>query len=190
MILFLDTETAGLPKDYKAPASDVDNWPRLVQVGWIAVYESGKKLEYENIIRPEGFEIPEMASSVHGITTEKAMSDGVGIQVVLSELLYQIGNADKIVMHNANFDTKVLGAEYIRWIKRNPFDNKVIVDTMELSKEFVGIPGKYGGYKWPKLHELYRALFAEEMGEAHTALQDIRNTEKCYYELVERGIIK
>jgi hypothetical protein len=30
--LFFDTETTGVPKDYKAPSSDTDNWPRLQEL--------------------------------------------------------------------------------------------------------------------------------------------------------------
>ena len=33
--IFFDTETTGIPKDYYAPASNVDNWPRLIQIGWV-----------------------------------------------------------------------------------------------------------------------------------------------------------
>lgn len=32
MYLFFDTETTGLPKNWKAPVSDLNNWPRLVQL--------------------------------------------------------------------------------------------------------------------------------------------------------------
>lgn len=39
MYLFFDTETTGLPKNYKAPASDSDNWPRLVQIAW-SIYDA------------------------------------------------------------------------------------------------------------------------------------------------------
>lgn len=34
MILLFDTETTGKPKNYKAPSSDTENWPRLVQIAW------------------------------------------------------------------------------------------------------------------------------------------------------------
>ena len=35
MYLIFDTETTGLPtKGYHEPISDVDNWPRLVQIAW------------------------------------------------------------------------------------------------------------------------------------------------------------
>jgi hypothetical protein len=39
MFLFFDTETTGIPANYKAPASDFGNWPRLVQVAWLLVDE-------------------------------------------------------------------------------------------------------------------------------------------------------
>ena len=31
--LFFDTETTGLPANWQAPMSDLENWPRLVQIG-------------------------------------------------------------------------------------------------------------------------------------------------------------
>ena len=34
MYLIFDTETTGLPKNYNAPITDTDNWPRLVQLAW------------------------------------------------------------------------------------------------------------------------------------------------------------
>tara|TARA_B110000908_G_C9962776_1_gene317636 strand:+ start:106 stop:219 length:114 start_codon:yes stop_codon:yes gene_type:complete len=34
-ILFFDTETTGLPKDFNAPIEEVENWPRLVQLGYL-----------------------------------------------------------------------------------------------------------------------------------------------------------
>jgi len=35
MYLFFDTETTGLPKNWKAPIEDLNNWPRLVQLAWL-----------------------------------------------------------------------------------------------------------------------------------------------------------
>ncbi len=34
LYLIFDTETTGLPKNYKAPVSDSENWPRAVQLSW------------------------------------------------------------------------------------------------------------------------------------------------------------
>jgi uncharacterized protein YprB with RNaseH-like and TPR domain len=35
MYLFFDTETTGLPKNWKAPVTDLNNWPRLVQFAFL-----------------------------------------------------------------------------------------------------------------------------------------------------------
>lgn len=61
MYIIFDTETTGLPRDYNAPMSDVDNWPRLVQIAWQLHDAKGKLLSNHNyIIRPEGFTIHTM----------------------------------------------------------------------------------------------------------------------------------
>ena len=55
MYLFFDTETTGVPKNYKAPPSDLLNWPRVVQLGWIVTDMQGRELKATNhIIRPDG----------------------------------------------------------------------------------------------------------------------------------------
>src|SRR6056300_1659134 len=84
MYLFFDTETSGLPTNWKAPVSDLSNWPRMIQVAWILCSGDGERLESASyIIRPEGFEIPAEASAVHGITTEIALNEGVKLNEVL-----------------------------------------------------------------------------------------------------------
>lgn len=70
MYLFFDTETTGLPKRWNAPVTDLENWPRLVQLAWIMYDDRGNMLESRDVIvKPEGFTIPPEASRVHGITT-------------------------------------------------------------------------------------------------------------------------
>jgi len=34
MFLIFDTETTGLPRDWNAPLTDANNWPRCVQIAW------------------------------------------------------------------------------------------------------------------------------------------------------------
>ena len=50
MYLFFDTETTGLPKDWKAPISDLDNWPRLVQIAWSHYDSSGNEISNNSYI--------------------------------------------------------------------------------------------------------------------------------------------
>lgn len=183
-ILFMDTETTGIPKNYKAPPSDVSNWPRLVQVGWIF---GDNKQEY--IIRPTDFTIPVDASNIHGVTQEKALAEGVHIHGVLEEIKGLVRTADIVAGHNISFDTKIVGAEFYREFGKDFFDGKRTVCTMLKSIDFCALPGKYG-FKYPKLSELYLKLFGRDMGAAHTALMDIENTKECFDEMVKRGLIK
>ena len=65
MYLFFDTETTGLPKRWNAPVTDLENWPRLVQLAWIMYDDRGNMLESRDVIvKPEGFTIPPEASRV------------------------------------------------------------------------------------------------------------------------------
>ena len=189
MKLFFDTETTGIPKNYNAPVSDVENYPRLVQLGFIVMDEENTVFQKEYIIKPEGFEIPAGASNVHGITTEKAISEGVPIKDVVDEFATWIEKCSTIVGHNVSFDVNVVGAEYWRLYQKNPFDGKNMVCTMKSSTNFCELPGGRP-FKYPKLFELYRKLFDKDMGAAHTALQDIQNTVTCYFALIEKGVIK
>ena len=75
MYLFFDTETTGIPRSHDAPASDVANWPRLVQIAWAITDEGGNELRSQAfIIRPDGFEIPASATRVQTLRTRRAFS--------------------------------------------------------------------------------------------------------------------
>ena len=70
MLLFIDTETTGLPK----PASDdFERWPRVVQLAWSLYDQDGiRESVHSFIIYPTDFTIPHNAASIHGITTDRA----------------------------------------------------------------------------------------------------------------------
>lgn len=191
MLLFFDTESTGLPNNYKAPASDINNWPRLVQLGYI-ITDNGKIIhQNEDIVEPDGFEIPVEASSIHGITTELAKLNGIDIVEVLEEFQFWVEQCDTVIGHNVSFDTNVIGAEYFRLYGKSPLEGKKSVCTMLSGIEFCQLPGKYPGkLKYPKLQELYSALFLKPMEQTHTALDDISHTVECYQAMAERGIIK
>jgi DNA polymerase III epsilon subunit-like protein len=190
MYLFFDTETTGLPKDYKAPASDIDNWPRLVQIAWILTDEERNILEAkEFIIKPNGFTIEDGAANVHGITTEKALEVGVDLLDVLVEFNKAIDSCDYIIAHNISFDEKIVGAEFIRNRVNSNFGHKTKMCTMHSSTDYCKLPGFYGKYKWPKLAELHVKLFGKDFEGAHDAMADIEATERCFWELRKLELI-
>lgn len=189
--LFFDTETTGLPDDYDAPMTAVRNWPRIVQISWIITDEDNNLLkEGDFIVKPEGYVIPYAASRVHGITTERAMAEGLPMKDVMTAFVNDVNSCDVIVGHNVGFDIKVSGCEAYRLGWPNPFRDKKVICTMHESTAFCALPGFYGDYKWPKLQELHEKLFGHYFEDAHNSKADIEATAKCFWELVRRGIIE
>ena len=189
MYLFFDTETSGLPKNWKAPISDVDNWPRLVQIGWMLTDEHGESEgAHEYIIKPDGFTISRGASDVHGITTERALAEGVDIGPVLEAFRRDLFRADALVAHNVQFDETVLGAEYFRLGLCDLFSGAKSFCTMKGATDFCRIPGRRG-YKWPTLTELHEQLFHEPFTGAHGALADCTACKRCFFRLRELGVL-
>ncbi len=189
MYLFFDTETTGLPRNWKAPVTDLNNWPRMVQIGWILYDNEGNEIESNDyIIKPENFTIPTESSRVHGITTERAIREGVSLEEALNHFNELIDRSNYIVAHNISFDEKILGAELLRTNIQSNFNNKRKLCTMKLATDYCKIPGMYG-YKWPSLSELHIKLFNEDFEEAHDASADISATARCFWKMKQLGVI-
>ncbi len=189
MILFFDTETTGLPKDWKAPLTDFKNWPRMVQLAYIFTDNDGDVISQgDYIIKPDGYTIPTESSAIHGISTERAIIEGIDLRFVLDEFYTLISKAEYLVAHNISFDEKIVGAEFLRNKMQDSISSKRKICTMKSSTDFCAIDGSYG-YKWPSLSELYYKLFHSNFEEAHNAAVDINATAKCFWELKKKGII-
>lgn len=187
MYLFFDTETTGLPRNWRAPVTDLTNWPRLVQLACLLYNQSGDLLQMRNfIVKPDSFIIPEAAARIHGISTERAMAEGVALQQALSEFVALANECKYLVAHNMSFDEMIVGAELHRVGMQNVVAAKAKICTMKATTDFCRLPGPYG-YKWPKLSELHHKLFATHFDEAHNAAVDIIATAKCFWELKKMG---
>ena len=107
MYLFFDTETSGIPRNYKAPVTDLANWPRLVQLAWVLTDAEGNDIaSAEHIVKPDGHTIPKAAAQIHGITTEIALRDGVDLSIALDAIGDGLKQATTLVAHNVAFDEK------------------------------------------------------------------------------------
>ena len=189
MYLFFDTETTGLPRNWKAPVSDLNNWPRLVQLAFLYFDEEGRQISQGDfIIRPDGFTIPTDAARIHGISTEKALQEGEPLVEVLHHFIDLAQSSGYLVAHNMSFDEKIMGAELLRSGMPNIISAKQKICTMEKTTDFCAIPGMYG-YKWPRLTELHMKLFGTGFEEAHNAAVDITATARCFWELRRLGKI-
>lgn len=136
--------------------------------------------------------IPSDSSRIHGITTQKAISEGIEIEIALSEFQTMLSKATYLVAHNMEFDEKIIGAEFYRLKNSDPLVSKAKFCTMKNSSiiSFCSIASnKYGSCKWPKLSELHYKLFGTNFEDAHNASIDIQVTAKCFFALRKKGII-
>ncbi|RMH53560.1 MAG: hypothetical protein D6685_15635 [Bacteroidetes bacterium] len=181
-VLVVDTETTGV--------SEPDGEPgRLVQLAWVRLDADGAEREARSwLVRPDGFDIPASTTAVHGITTEQARTQGVALPVVLAALAEAAAGVDAVVAHNADFDRAVIAAEARRLGRPDPLAGRPWICTMRLGTPVCRIP-RSGGWKYPRLEELYRHLFGTTYPSAHDALADARATARCYRALLqeERG---
>ncbi len=191
MFLIFDTETTGLPKNYAAPLSNTDNWPRCVQIAWQLHDAMGKLLEHQDyLIKPVGFNIPYDAEKVHGISTELAEEQGSNLHEILLKFKEVLGKTKFIVGQNVGFDVNILGCEFYRENIETSLSSLPILDTCtEVTASLLKLPGGRGGkFKLPTLSELHIFLFNEPFAETHNATADVEATTRCFFELIRQNI--
>jgi len=196
MFLIFDVETTGFIKEGTQDFSNLDNYPRVVQLAFQLHDAKGKLLQqYSQIIKPNGFEIPYDAAKVHKITTERALKEGIDLSQALLDFVNALQQAQVIAGHNIiSYDIPVITAEFIRaGLDKNLIERKEPIDTCT-SKEvinFCGLKGgKGGGLKTPKLEELYEKLFGVKFELAHNAAFDVQANAQSFFELLKREIIQ
>src|SRR5690554_1344988 len=189
MYLIFDTETTGLPRNWNAPYTDTDNWPRCIQIAWQLHDEMGKVIEHQDyLVKPDGFNIPFDSERIHGISTELALEQGISLQEVLEKFNIALSKAKFVVGQNVGFDLNVMGCEFHRMGVPTDLNEKPVLDTCtEVTAELIKLPGGRGGrYKLPTLTELHQYLFGIPFSEAHNATADVEATTRCFLELIRK----
>lgn len=191
MYIIFDTETTGLPKNWNAPYTDTDNWPRCIQIAWQLHDDTGKLIEAKDyLVKPDGFDIPYDAERIHGISTLLAEKEGVPLSDVLKEFNEALDKSKFVVGQNVGFDINVMGCEFVRENTETAMHKMPVLDTCtEVTANLCQIPGGRGGkFKLPTLTELHDFLFKTPFAEAHNATADVEATTRCFFELVRRRI--
>ena len=193
MYLIFDTETTGLPRNFNAPITDTDNWPRCIQIAWQLHDEMGKLLEHQDyLIKPAGFNIPYDAERIHGISTELAQQQGVELAAVLEKFNIALSKSKFVVGQNVGFDVNIMGCEFHRLGVENLMASMPVLDTCtEITADLLKLPGGRGGrFKLPTLTELHQYLFGVPFADAHNATADVEATTRCFLELIKKEIFK
>ena len=178
--LAFDTETTGLPTTRAKPTKDnISSWDncRMLSMGIVEFNSDYKILATDTmLVYPDTFEVA--ATEIHGITAEKAKSDGRPFEEVLSVIVSHIENCPKMVGHNISFDINVLTAELIRrGLDTSIVDRIEPICTLKMVKDIY--------FKPMKLCVIYQKLFGEELEGAHDALADSVAAGLVYAKLVK-----
>lgn len=194
--LLFDLETTGLPLNFKAHYSYLENWPRIVQFSWCVCDHLGNHEEVKDyIIKPVNFTIPSVSSNIHGISQEKALTSGENLVEILEKFKDDMRVCDYLVAHNLDFDKNVLLSEFARLGDGNGIsivDKIQKICTKTESTIFCKLrPFRYGHWKWPKLSELYYILFSSPVdhNKTHNSKYDVEVLKACFFGLLNRGLI-
>lgn len=191
MYLVFDSETTGLPLDWKAPMTKLDNWPRVIQLAW-AFYDVEYNLVEKRVdlITPNGWTMPTEKFWIdNGFDQAISEKEGIPIEFALEGFKDKLEKSMYLIAHNMSYDHNVVGSEFIRLGLRSKNKPKKIC-TKDEATDYCKIPGQYGSYKWPKLDELHLKLFNEGFDGAHDALADVEACARCFFELVRKEVIK
>lgn len=179
-IIFLDTETTGLPRNkLKDALEEKGNWPDIVSFCWM-VYDGRERVKKEvHLIRPDGYRIPPESTRIHGISQERAEQEGKPLMDVMRVFLQDVTGAHLIIAHNLEFDRNVI-FNACRWrLGIHPLDSwkrEAEFCSMKMATHELCLPSKWGhraGYKFPSLAELYVSQFGHRFDGAHTADGDV-----------------
>lgn len=178
-IVVFDTETTGLPVDWKIPAQrQNNNWPHIVSIAWMVLDSETNKIETQKsyIIKPINWTIPEDSTAIHGIRHSFAENYGAPLRDVIHEF-FQI-ECDMYVAHNMHFDENVI-MNAVYWdLKGEIYQFHAPTKcTMKLSASMCRLPFKSGGgNKPPKLSELYEHVFRKKpiLSSLHGSFYDAK----------------
>ncbi len=187
---FFDFETTGLPV-FKEPSGG-DNQPHIVQVAAVLCDAETRKVKQtiDVIIKPDGFDIPQEVTDIHGITNEYAHDVGVPEKLAF-EMFFAMWNGNLRVAHNTTFDNRIARIGTKRFFSEDlqvAWKEGEYQCTGLLSKPIMQMlpKGRYG-YKMPKLSEAYEHFTGKPLKDAHTAISDVNACMEVYWAIQDRA---
>ena len=136
--------------------------------------------KWSYLINP-GIDIPEGASDIHGITTEKAQAEGIDAKDGIFSILQRLDILDRqnllLVAYNASYDLSTLKAEAERYGFR-PYEPKFVVDPFVIDKQI----DKYRRGK--RTLTVTAAHYGIDIENAHNAEDDCIAAGKLAFALI------
>lgn len=202
-IMAFDLETTGLPI-YKEP-SEGANQPHIVELAALLYTGNAELIDtVHRIVKPDGWIIPDDVAAIHGITTERAMDEGIPEHNVVAEFHDMQQQADLRVAHNVSFDDRIMRIAFKRFgdgrathALLTQEEKDAIADTFKSRQNFCTakaatkpcnlpptpamVAKRMNFPKTPTLAEAYKHYFGEELVGAHSAMADTIACARLYF---------
>ena len=193
-VLFLDSETSGLPRD-SAPIEFAGN-PVPIEVASVLCESDtpdSKRNVYQSYVDFRDVQIEPGAAKAHGITRTTLEALGRPPVGVMHKLIGDLAACDALVGHNILFDVKMLQIHAHRTGQLDKLNEQLgrieVRCTLKLSQPILRLPptarqvaaGFGNTYKSPNLGEAYRFFHGRDFAGAHGALADCLAARDVYY---------
>jgi hypothetical protein len=195
-ILFVDTETNGVPRSRWIKEEDWMQWPEILQIAWeiwdIQEGQEPKCVKSEDYILKQSSDIKwdSVAESFHKIPLSLCQNSGNEWTPVLQMFMDDLLSCQNMVAHNLDFDRKIIRAGLWRCgIKTWPEKSIVESCTMRGTQGYFDFGlDKNGNPKAPKLTQLHDACIPGTYdcsggGPWHDAKHDLHCCALCYWVL-------
>lgn len=198
MKLFLayDSETTGIPA-WKLPSEHPDQ-PHMVELAASLVNIETREVvrSIDVIIKPDGWVIPQECTNIHGITTERALEDGIPEKDAINMLVAMMAEAEEhgpvlLVGHNESFDRRIVRIGIKRYLdlpvaEGQPDPGNQPSDKWKDAQAFCTCwksrpHTKLPGNKLPKLTEAYQHFMGKPMAGAHSARGDVDGCIEVFF---------
>lgn len=177
MYIVLDIETNGLAKDCK-----------ILEIAYDIYDKDFQLIDRKSHLLNDGSDTTDYFNK---ISLERIQKEGIHPKEVLMILDADMQKCTHIIGHNSDsFDIPRI----INYSKKYEIELHLPmtqIDTMKISKSYVGLRNSKNQLKYPTLNELYWHLFNKNMDtdESHTGSYDVKITAICFKELMQRNII-
>lgn len=186
-LLFVDTETSGIPRDWRKPYSSRESWPHIAQLAWVVYGRDGQEIKAENhYIQPSDYDMCPASGSIHGLTLDFLRTHGKSRHTVMQRLLRDLVHYQPLVVaHFLQLDFHMVGVGFHRAGLKNPLHHLPTFCTMRATGQLV----RYSHQGLLRLGELYQRLFHEPLRQEHDALADAYATARCFFAMRQQGTI-
>lgn len=193
--IFFDTETSGLPL-FNDPSED-PRQPHIVQLAAALVDMDTRTMLHsmDVIIRPEGWVIPAEVSAIHGITTERAMDEGIPEGEALEQFMTMWDRRLRIA-HNQGFDARIIRIAQSRFGHDEDrlalWKGGKALCTQNMATPIMKLPPtakmKAAGFfknKSANLQEAHEFFCGSKFDGAHSAMADVQACMRTYFGILD-----